>query len=69
MKLAPNQFLFYFVTTDILEDEEVLVFPLDSLVSEFGGALGLFLGVSFLELCRSIARNLRKAFENIRGFL
>ena len=48
MKLAPNQFIFYFVTTDILEEEEVLVFPMDSLISEFGGALGLFLGVSFL---------------------
>ena len=67
MKLAPNQFIFYFVTTDILEDEEVLVFPMDSLISEFGGALGLFLGVSFLGiltslslLCRSVAQNLSK---------
>ena len=67
MKLAPNQFIFYFVTTDILEDEEVLVFPIDSLISEFGGALGLFLGVSFLGiltslslLCRSVAQNLSK---------
>ena len=66
-KLPPNQCLLYFVTTDILEDEEVLVFPLDSLVSEVGGALGLFLGISFLELCRSVARNLCKAFKNIRG--
>ena len=28
MKLAPNQFIFYFVTTDILEDEEVFVFAI-----------------------------------------
>ena len=69
MKLAPNQFIFYFVTTDILEEEEVLVFPMESLISEFGGALGLFLGVSFLGiltsfslLCGNLARNLRQAF-------
>ena len=27
---------------------EVLVYPLESLVAEFGGALGMFLGFSFL---------------------
>ena len=63
MKLAPNQFFFYFLTTDVLEEEEVLVFPVDSLISEFGGALELFLGFSFLGLltsmsllCRSVCR-------------
>ena len=34
--------------TDLITEEEVLLFPFDSLVSEFGGALGLFLGFSFL---------------------
>ena len=63
MKLAPNQFFFYFLTTDVLEEEEVLVFPVDSLISEFGGALELFLGFFFLGLltsmpllCRSVCR-------------
>ena len=73
MNLLPsNQFMLYFVTTDIMEEEEVLffstfstfhnfilnqvlVFPLDSLISEFGGALGLFLGVSFLGIITSLA--------------
>ena len=66
VKLDPNQCFLFFVTTDILEDEEVLVFPLDSLVSEFGGALGLFLGISFLDLCRIVARSLCIAFKNMR---
>ena len=72
MNLLPsNQFMLYFVTTDIMEEEEVpfflsltcdifsldqvLVFPIDSLISEFGGALGLFLGVSFLGIITSLA--------------
>jgi hypothetical protein len=37
-----------FASTDITTKEEVLIFPFDSLVSEFGGALGLFLGFSFI---------------------
>ena len=37
-----------YALTDLVTEEEVLLFPFDSLVSEFGGALGLFLGFSFL---------------------
>ena len=37
-------------TTDMTTSQEVLLYPFDSLVSEFGGALGLFLGFSFLGL-------------------
>jgi hypothetical protein len=33
-----------------MRSQEVLLYPFDSLVSEFGGALGLFLGFSFLGL-------------------
>ena len=37
-----------YALTDLITEEEVLLFPFDSLVREFGGALGLFLGFSFL---------------------
>ena len=31
-------------------EEEVLVYPFESFLAEFGGALGLFLGVSFMTI-------------------
>ena len=37
-----------FPSTDIKVEEEEFIYPLVSFVSEFGGALGLFLGFSFL---------------------
>ena len=40
----------FYTSTDIITSQEVLLYPFDSLVSEFGGALGLFLGFSFLGL-------------------
>ena len=43
-----------YALTDHLIEEEVLLFPLDSLVSELGGALGLFLGFSFLGAVQSM---------------
>ena len=43
-----TEFFISYALTDHLIEEEVLLFPLDSLVSELGGALGLFLGFSFL---------------------
>ena len=43
-----TEFVLTYALTDHLIEEEVLLFPLDSLVSELGGALGLFLGFSFL---------------------
>ena len=36
------------LSTDTIERTEQLLYPLESFVSEFGGALGLFLGFSFL---------------------
>ena len=32
----------------ITRKKEVWIYPIESLISEFGGALGLFLGFSFL---------------------
>ena len=43
-----TEFVINYALTDLITEEEVLLFPFDSLVSEFGGALGLFLGFSFL---------------------
>ena len=49
-----TEFVLTYALTDHLIEEEVLLFPLDSLVSELGGALGLFLGFSFLGAVQSI---------------
>ena len=65
MKLDLNLISLTYVTTDILEEEEVLVYPVDSLISEFGGALGLFLGFSFLGLATTIGECLAKFFSKI----
>lgn len=35
-------------TATVTKRTEVLMYPLESLVAEFGGALGMFLGFSFL---------------------
>ena len=65
VKLELNSISLTYVTTDILEEEEVLVYPVDSLISEFGGALGLFLGFSFLGLATTIGECLEKFFSKI----
>ena len=39
-----------FARTDALEEREGFVYDMISFVSEFGGALGLFLGFSFLDI-------------------
>ena len=49
-----SEFFMSYALTDLITEEEVLLFPLDSLVSEFGGALGLFLGFSFLGAASTI---------------
>ena len=38
----------HLATTTVLVKTEVLVYPFSSLIAEFGGALGLFLGFSFM---------------------
>ena len=41
-------FAFTFITTEVTIKKEAWAYPFISFVSEFGGALGLFLGVSIL---------------------
>ncbi len=39
---------FWAVSMDTVVEKETLMYPLTSLVAEFGGTLGLFLGFSFM---------------------
>ena len=41
---------FWSVTKETFVEKELLIYPLTSLVAEFGGTLGLFLGFSFMTL-------------------
>ena len=43
-----SDFKISYAFTDLVTEEEVLLFPYDSMVSEFGGAPGLFLGFTFV---------------------
>ena len=38
-------------TTMMMMEKKQLIYPLTSLVAEFGGTLGLFLGFSFMAIC------------------
>ena len=41
-------FMFGFSSNSVTVKEEIFLYPFESFVAEFGGCLGLFLGVSFL---------------------
>ena len=43
-------FSLWSVSNDTMVETEVLIYPLTSLVAEFGGVLSLFLGFSFMTL-------------------
>ena len=43
----------------ITKRTEVMMYPLESLVAEFGGGLGLFLGFSFMEVWGLVERVIR----------
>ena len=43
-------FMFGFSTKTLTVKEETLLYPFESFLAEFGGSLGLFLGLSFLSL-------------------
>ena len=47
-KEVDQQFELVWLNTKALERTEQLLYPVESFVSEFGGALGLFLGFSFM---------------------
>ena len=47
-RITVSEFGISIVSTDITVKTEELLYPLSSFVSEFGGALGLFLGFSFI---------------------
>ena len=44
------EFAVSFASTEVTTMEEVYLYPILSFLAEFGGALGLFLGFSFLML-------------------
>ena len=58
-------FSLWSVTNNTEVETEVLIYPLTSLVAEFGGTLGLFLGVSFM----TVWHGLGVFFVNVRKFL
>ena len=47
-ELGRPYFILQFASTDLATNEEMLIYPFDSFVCEFGGSLGLFIGFSFL---------------------
>ena len=49
-KEANQRLKLIWLSSNALERTEQLLYPIESFVSEFGGALGLFLGFSFLNI-------------------
>ena len=64
----PNHDKYRYGSTEQVTEEEVLLFPFDSLVSEFGGALGLFLGFSFLGAVSTVEGWMRAIKRGISMF-
>ena len=50
----PHSVAFWAASLKTQVEEEVLIYPFTSLVAEFGGSLGLFLGFSFLAIWHEI---------------
>ena len=55
------------LNANALERTEQLIYPLESFVSEFGGALGLFLGFSFMMVC-DVLQGLIKFFSKYKNY-
>ena len=54
MWTEPSFLGFWAATGKTQVEEEVLLYPFTSLVAEFGGSLGLFLGFSFMTIWQEI---------------
>ena len=50
----PSSVAFWAASSKTQIEEEVLLYPFTSLIAEFGGSLGLFLGFSFLAIWQEI---------------
>lgn len=55
MKFSPDHsgqlgFLVTFSSNAVTMKEQTLIYPFESFLAEFGGCLGLFIGISFLSL-------------------
>ena len=51
-------YVFLLASSNVITEEETLIYDMISFVSEFGGSLGLFLGFSFFMLATYIAPSL-----------
>ena len=51
---SPGMVIFWPASKNTKIEEEVLLYPFTSFLAEFGGALGLFLGFSFLTIWQEI---------------
>ena len=56
-----------FSCSNALERTEQLLYPADSFISEFGGALGLFLGFSFLMVWEALETCVRFSLNKIKS--
>ncbi len=54
--IFPTFFQIYFDSTDVLVEEEYLLFDSSALLSALGGTMGMFLGWSALDLFQLAAR-------------
>ena len=55
---------FWSVSNDTMKEREKLIYPLASLVAEFGGTLGLYLGFSFMVIWDESVKVYTKCFLN-----
>ena len=60
--MSSGDVLLWYASTDLIKEEEELIFPFESMVSELGGALGLFLGFSFFGIFDSVFLTLHAIF-------
>ena len=57
-----------FSSSKALERIEQLLYPAESFISEFGGALGLFLGFSFLMVWEALDTCVRFSLKKIKSY-